>query len=112
MPTYEYACQKCGERFELFQSFAAKSLKKHDVCGGPLQKVFHKTGVMFKGSGFYINDSRRKVGTSSTTSDSGNGSSKKESSSSDKNTEKNGATTTEKSKSKKVSATKSEHKSE
>ena len=69
MPTYEYACQKCGDNFEVFQSFSAKPLKKHADCGGELKKVFHARGVVFKGSGFYATDSRPK-NTSSTTSTS------------------------------------------
>jgi putative FmdB family regulatory protein len=60
MPTYEYVCKQCGDRFEIFQPFSAKPLKKHEVCGGPLQKVFHPAGVVFKGSGFYSTDSRSK----------------------------------------------------
>lgn len=59
MPTYEYACQKCGDRVEVFQSFTAKSLKTHAACGGRLQKVFHASGVVFKGSGFYSTDSKK-----------------------------------------------------
>lgn len=58
MPTYEYLCKKCGEQFEVFQSFSAKPLKKHDACGGEVQKVFHARGVVFKGSGFYVTDSK------------------------------------------------------
>ena len=60
MPTYEYVCKQCGDRFEIFQPFSANPLKKHEVCGGPLQKVFHPAGVVFKGSGFYSTDSRSK----------------------------------------------------
>lgn len=60
MPTYEYVCKQCGDRFEIFQPFSAKLLKKHEVCGGPLQKVFHPAGIVFKGSGFYSTDSRSK----------------------------------------------------
>lgn len=60
MPTYEYQCKQCGERFEMFQSFSAKPLKRHDACGGEVQKVFHARGVVFKGSGFYVTDSRGK----------------------------------------------------
>ncbi len=67
MPTYEYVCKQCGERFDVFQSFSAKPLRTHDVCGGPLQKVFHPAGVVFKGPGFYVTDSRSK--SSTTTSD-------------------------------------------
>ena len=58
MPTYEYACKQCGERFEVFQSFKARPLKKHDACGGPVNKVFHASGVVFKGPGFYATDGR------------------------------------------------------
>lgn len=58
MPTYEYECKQCGERFEIFQSFTDKPLKRHDACGGEVKKVFHARGVVFKGSGFYVTDSR------------------------------------------------------
>jgi putative FmdB family regulatory protein len=58
MPTYEYLCKNCGERFEKVQSFSARPLKKHETCGGDLQKVFHASGVVFKGPGFYATDSR------------------------------------------------------
>jgi putative FmdB family regulatory protein len=58
MPTYEYTCKRCGENIEVFQSFSEKPLRKHQECGGDLQKVFHARGVVFKGSGFYSTDSR------------------------------------------------------
>lgn len=58
MPTYEYLCKSCGERFDVFQSFADKPLKAHATCGGDLQKVFHARGIVFKGSGFYATDHR------------------------------------------------------
>jgi putative FmdB family regulatory protein len=58
MPTYEYSCKKCGQTLEVFQSFSDKPLRKHQECGGDLQKVFHARGVVFKGSGFYSTDSR------------------------------------------------------
>lgn len=65
MPTYEYNCKECGNNFEAFQSFTDKPLKKHkDGCGGgPVQKVFHARGVVFKGSGFYATDSRKAEST-------------------------------------------------
>ncbi len=59
MPTYEYRCAKCDETVEVFQSFSARPLKKHEDCGGSLSKVFHSRGIIFKGSGFYVNDSRK-----------------------------------------------------
>ncbi len=66
MPTYEYACKKCGERFDVVQSFSDKTLSKHPGCGGDVQKVFHPAGIIFKGSGFYVTDS--KSGSSKSTS--------------------------------------------
>lgn len=58
MPTYEYVCNKCGENFDVFQSFSDKPLKKHDACGGDLKRVFHSRGIVFRGSGFYATDSK------------------------------------------------------
>ena len=63
MPTYEYTCKRCGENIEVFQSFSEKPLRKHQECGGELQKVFHARGVVFKGSGFYSTDSRSSTST-------------------------------------------------
>jgi putative FmdB family regulatory protein len=77
MPTYEYACKSCGEHLEVFQSFQEKPLKKHDECGGELQKRFHASGIVFKGSGFYATDSKSS---SSAKPSSTDGSKKKESS--------------------------------
>jgi putative FmdB family regulatory protein len=64
MPTYEYTCKRCGENIEVFQSFSEKPLRKHQECGGELQKVFHARGVVFKGSGFYSTDSRSSAASS------------------------------------------------
>jgi putative FmdB family regulatory protein len=69
MPTYEYVCKECGDRFEVFQSFSAKPIKRHEECGGEVQKVFHARGIVFKGSGFYVTDSRGASSATSTSSD-------------------------------------------
>ena len=61
MPTYEYACQSCGHHLEVFQRFADDPLTVCGECGGPLRKVFHPAGILFKGSGFYATDSRRSA---------------------------------------------------
>ncbi|MEX1135186.1 MAG: FmdB family zinc ribbon protein [Acidimicrobiia bacterium] len=58
MPTYEYVCKSCGDTFEKVQSFSEKPLRRHEKCGGDLQKVFHARGVVFKGPGFYSTDAR------------------------------------------------------
>ena len=58
MPTYQYACTACGHRFEAVQSFSDSSLTDCPECAGRLRKVFSSVGIVFKGSGFYRNDSR------------------------------------------------------
>ncbi|MDX6359531.1 MAG: hypothetical protein QOH37_2585 [Nocardioidaceae bacterium] len=58
MPTYQYSCTECGHFFEQFQSFTDDALTECPACGGKLRKVFNAVGVVFKGSGFYRNDSR------------------------------------------------------
>jgi putative FmdB family regulatory protein len=60
MPTYEFACTRCGNRFEVFQRIEDGPLTTCEACGGPLRKVFHPAGIVFKGSGFYATDSRAK----------------------------------------------------
>jgi putative FmdB family regulatory protein len=62
MPTYVYECAKCGDEFELYQSFSDDPLKKHPGCGGKVAKVFQPVGIVLKGSGFYKNDSRNGAG--------------------------------------------------
>ena len=65
MPTYQYSCTDCGHFFEAVQSFSDDSLTVCPECQGTLRKVFNAVGVVFKGSGFYRNDSR---GSTSSTS--------------------------------------------
>jgi putative FmdB family regulatory protein len=60
MPTYEYACRECGEHVEVVQSFRDDPLTECGLCGGPLRKVFSAAGIIFKGSGYYVTDSRAK----------------------------------------------------
>ena len=64
MPTYQYACTECGHAFEQFQSFSDDALTVCPECSGRLRKVFNAVGVVFKGSGFYRNDSRGASSTS------------------------------------------------
>ncbi|MDQ0735666.1 FmdB family zinc ribbon protein [Arthrobacter agilis] len=58
MPMYAYACKDCGHAFDIQQSFSEDSLTVCPACGGALRKKFNSVGVVFKGSGFYRNDSR------------------------------------------------------
>ena len=60
MPTYSYACTECSNRFDVVQAFTDDALTTCEDCNGRLRKIFGKVGVVFKGSGFYRNDSRGK----------------------------------------------------
>ncbi|MBI2516822.1 MAG: zinc ribbon domain-containing protein [Opitutae bacterium] len=64
MPTYEYACTKCGHELEAFQSMKDAPLKKCPACGRPAlrRKIGSGAGLIFKGSGFYITDYKQKSG--------------------------------------------------
>jgi putative FmdB family regulatory protein len=65
VPRYQYACTACGERLEVVQKFTDDALTVCPACQGRLRKVFSAVGVVFKGSGFYRNDSRATVNGSS-----------------------------------------------
>jgi putative FmdB family regulatory protein len=61
MPTYEYECGKCGHQFEFFQSMKDDPLTKcpEKGCRGKVQRLLSGgSGLIFKGSGFYITDYR------------------------------------------------------
>ena len=60
MPIYEYQCDTCGLRFERYQHMSDKPLKDCPECDGHVHRVIQPVGVIFKGSGFYITDSRHK----------------------------------------------------
>ncbi len=63
MPTYEYQCEKCSYRFEKFQSITAAPEKKCPKCKGKVKRLISSgAGVIFKGSGFYETDYKRKSG--------------------------------------------------
>jgi len=58
VPTYQYQCTECGEGLEAVQKFTDDALTECPSCNGRLKKVFSAVGIVFKGSGFYRNDSR------------------------------------------------------
>ena len=69
MPTYEYVCEKCGHEFEIVRSISAEPLRTcpKEFCarkkwgrGRVKKKISAGTGLLFKGSGFYITDYRSK----------------------------------------------------
>lgn len=70
MPTYDYECKSCSHTFEAFQSISEAPLSSCPECGGPVRRLIGGgTGIIFKGSGFYVNDSR-KSGSGSVSSSS------------------------------------------
>ncbi len=71
MPTYEYRCTDCGRDLEVVQKFSDASLTECPTCSGKLRKVFNAVGVVFKGSGFYRNDSRAPSNGASAAADGG-----------------------------------------
>lgn len=59
MPRYEYQCDECGVRFERTQSFNDAPLTDCPECNGPVHRLIGPVGVVFKGTGFYVNDSKK-----------------------------------------------------
>ena len=86
MPTYEYVCRDCHKEFEEFQSITAPPLTTCPFCGGNVErKISAGSGLLFKGSGFYITDYKNNNGngkakakkqSSTQKTDSGSGSKK------------------------------------
>jgi putative FmdB family regulatory protein len=68
VPTYDYRCRDCGHTIEIVHSILEDGPDACERCRGPLVRVLHPAGVIFKGSGFYVTDSRqtdsRKAGSS------------------------------------------------
>ena len=58
MPTYDYQCRGCGVITEVVHSMLEDGPTECERCGGQLRRVFHPTGIIFRGGGFYKNDSR------------------------------------------------------
>ncbi len=71
MPIYEYRCEN-GHLFEVMQKMSDPPVTECEVCGAPVQRVFHPVAVHFKGSGFYNTDygtAKRKRETEKSASD-------------------------------------------
>ncbi|MDR1178145.1 MAG: zinc ribbon domain-containing protein [Spirochaetaceae bacterium] len=59
MPTYGYECKSCGHAFDVFQHMSDEPLKVCPECGKELRRLINGgTGVIFKGSGFYVTDKK------------------------------------------------------
>ncbi|MDF2709569.1 MAG: FmdB family transcriptional regulator [Nonomuraea muscovyensis] len=75
MPTYQYACNDCGEQLEVVQKFTDDALTVCPACQGNLRKIFSAVGIVFKGSGFYRTDSRSSSSSTTPASSSSSSSS-------------------------------------
>ncbi|MDP2997394.1 MAG: zinc ribbon domain-containing protein [Bryobacterales bacterium] len=62
MPLYEYKCDSCGSVFEVREKFSDKPLTVHDGCGGTVERLISTSAFVFKGTGFYATDYKRKGG--------------------------------------------------
>ena len=64
MPTYEYICNECGDRFDHFQSMSSPALSQRPDCEteecNVSRVISGGTGLIFKGSGFYLTDYKNK----------------------------------------------------
>ncbi len=86
MPIYVYRCTSCENRYEMREGFDAPSTQSCPSCGSTARRVFVPPPIVFKGSGFYVTDSRSKNGAASYSPSDGNGSSESSSSSSSETT--------------------------
>jgi len=78
MPTYAYACEHCGHKFDAFQSITAKPMRKCPACGqSSLKRLIGAGGaIIFKGSGFYCTDYRSESYKTATKNETGGGTAK------------------------------------
>ncbi len=95
MPIYEYACGSCGHRFEAKQRFNDDPIAACPECGQTVRRVLHPAGIIFKGSGFYINDSRSGSTSSSIPAKTATGAGTETSTKSEVSSETVSSTTTE-----------------
>lgn len=96
MPTYEYQCLKCGHKFERFQSMTDQPVKRCPECRCKVRRLLGVgAGIIFKGSGFYETDYKRKNSGGAGKTESTKSSVKTENKKSDDSKKATGASKTE-----------------
>lgn len=71
MPTYDYACDNCGHQFEIFQNMSDEPITECPICMKSIRRIIYGgTGVIFKGGGFYVTDSKSNTSSTSVSSNS------------------------------------------
>lgn len=79
MPTYDYHCEACGASYELRQGFDAEATHTCEQCNaGTAKRVLHPPRVVFKGSGWYVTDSKKSSSASPSASEAADGTDKAE----------------------------------
>ena len=79
MPTYDYVCSNCNYEFEHFQGMSDEHLKTCPNCEGEVKrKISGGTGLIFKGSGYYLTDYKKKISSATDTADKKQTTNKKE----------------------------------
>src|SRR5215470_15414627 len=96
MPIYEYRCEN-GHTFEVIQSMSDDPVETCEVCGAPVERVFHPVAVHFKGSGFYTTDYAKKAKSGAAKDGGSSDSGGSDSSSSDSGSSDSGSSTESKS---------------
>jgi len=59
MPTYGYQCTACNHTFEVFQRITDEPIRECEKCKGEVRRLLYPVGIVFKGSGFHVNDYRK-----------------------------------------------------
>ena len=95
MPMYEYECGSCGRRFETLQRFSDDPVTVDPECGGAVRRVIQPVGIIFKGSGFYVTDSRKSGSASSSSTDSNKSDSGKSETKSESKSDSSSSTSSE-----------------
>jgi putative FmdB family regulatory protein len=86
MPRYDYRCTECGHLYEKREGFDAPAVQECPVCSGTARRVLTPPAIVFKGSGWYVTDSRKGSGSDGASHSANDGGSKTESSSTSKET--------------------------
>ncbi len=59
MPTYGYQCTQCAFEFQVFQKMSDDPVRICPECQGAVKRLLYPVGIVFKGSGWYVTDSRK-----------------------------------------------------
>jgi putative FmdB family regulatory protein len=61
VPVYEYRCKKCAHQFERVQKMNDPPIRRCERCGSSVVKIISSSGIVFKGTGWYVTDYSKKM---------------------------------------------------